>query len=233
MARVHAFVFCWPGQLENAERIRQALVGAAERVTVIDSSGTFMAHPPEGWLSIDSEAYYGHQFREALARFDGDVMLQIQADVQSDRWREIVRICRERHEKFPQLAVWSPEIDYTAWPTTRVGVYDMPGTELTGVAQTDCIVWSLNAGAVSFLRTLDYSRNNFGWGIDWAVIAYAYATGQLVVRDSAVSVVHPKGSGYRHDSARGEMIAFLQQLPLNMAILCRLLLKASYADEYV
>jgi hypothetical protein len=230
--QIHAVIFCWPRQVENARRIRDALNGHVDRLTVIDSSGeTHDAIDGVTWLAVDPAYYYGHQFREALKRFDGDVMLQVQADASSAEWPRVVETCRTRFRGLPRLGIWAPEIDHSFWATERVRLYEIAGTGLTGVGQTDCIVWALHKDIVSFLQGLDYDANNYGWGIDWAAIAYALSTHRRVLRDSQICVLHPKGSGYAHADARSGMRNFLQQLPLDVAIQCRLLLKAFAPDD--
>jgi hypothetical protein len=228
--RIHLFIFCWPGQVENAQRVLLAMRNHAENIHVIDASGEVEGGAVDGWIPVDTSAYYGHQFREALNRFDGDVLLQVQADASSQDWPRLIAVCRQRYEKIANLGIWGPELDYTWWTTERARLYDLPGTGLIGVGQTDCIVWALRKDIVAFLKTLNYSDNNLGWGIDWAAIAYAMVNRLFVLRDTTVSVVHPKGSGYGHGDAKLAMAKFLGQLPADVAIQTRLLLRAFVPD---
>jgi hypothetical protein len=229
--KVHVFVFCWPGQVENARRIHDAVRVHADALHVIDASAEAPDETRAGWTAIDSDAFYGRQFAEALQRFEGDVLLQIQADAASDDWARLIGVMRQRYEKIEKLGIWAPEIDYTWWTTERARLYDLPpGTGLVGVGQTDCIVWALKRNIVAFLKTLDYGSNRFGWGIDWAAIAFAMVNRQLVLRDTTVSVSHPKGSGYGHQDAKAAMTRFLQQLPMDVAIQFRLLFRAFSPD---
>jgi hypothetical protein len=219
--RIHAVIFCWPGHVEKARAILAGVEKAAERVTVVDSSEE-PAPEDSRWVRLPRDHFYGRLFARALTLFDGDVLLQIQADASTDDWPRLVNTCRTRHAT-PTIGVWSPEIDHTWWPTSRVQLFDWAGAGLTGVVQTDGIVSSMTAPVVNFLSSLDYEQNNLGWGIDWAAAGYAYSAGLYVVRDRAVIVRHPKGSGYRHDEARKGMEDFLTQLPHRIQIQCMLL----------
>jgi hypothetical protein len=229
--QIHAFIFCWPGQVENARRIRDAVAAHVDRLAVIDASGEKAPDTDAAWLCVDPLYFYGHQFREALSLFEGDVLLQIQADASSDDWPLLVETCRTRFRALPRLGVWGPEIDHTFWATEQVKLYDVAGGDVVGVAQTDCIVWALHEQVVSFLKTLDFDDNNYGWGVDWAAIGYALNVHRRVLRDCRVAVRHPKGSGYAHASARIGMKKFLARLPLDVAVQCRLLLKAYAPDD--
>src|SRR5687767_5411773 len=113
---IHAFIFCWPKQNENAARIYDALRARVDRVNVIDSSGDpAQSQGRDGWVMTDPAYYYGHQFREALKLFDGDILLQIQADTTAD-WPQLANACRAAFAKIENLGIWAPDIDFTAWP---------------------------------------------------------------------------------------------------------------------
>jgi hypothetical protein len=222
--RVHAIVFCWPGKVQDAIRICQSLARQADRITVIDaSSETVQEHGDWEWIKVDPACYYGHKFAHALRHFEGDVLLQIQADASHPDWGAVTELCRQRFTGMPALGIWSPEIDFTTWPTSRVRLYQCDDPRLTGVVQTDCIVWAMRSAVVDFLRRFDYSGNNLGWGIDWAAIGHCYAHAALVLRDAAANILHPQGTGYDQTEAYGQMAWFLRQLGAAERIQCKLL----------
>ncbi|WP_202359944.1 hypothetical protein [Mesorhizobium sp. 131-3-5] len=200
------------------------------KITVLDSS---LDPIPDGvlegdWIKIDNDHYYGMAFKQALACFDGDVLLQIQGDVFVDDSGELVNLCYKRFYSDLSLGIWSPEIDSTAFPTKNVDIMNTSDPALKIVAMTDCIVWALKSSVVRFLRTLDYTNNNLGWGIDWAACAYCFANKLSVVRDASLSVVHPPGSGYGHDEARRQQHLFLSQLGRAEAIQYALLSRRAF-----
>jgi hypothetical protein len=228
--KIHAFIFCWPGQVESTRRLRSAVRPHVDLLTVIDSSGEALAESSAEWICVDRAFFYGRLFRTALEHFAGDVLLQIQSDASAEDWGAVIRACRRRFGAMKKLAIWAPEVDYTVWVTEWVKLYEIPDTGLVGVAQTDGIVSALDKDIVRFLKTLDYSQNNLGWGIDWAAIGYAFASGKLVLRDTTVRVEHPQGSGYGHDPAYDGQSAFLAQLPIPVALQCAMLTKILFPN---
>ena len=224
--RVHAIVFCWPGKVPDALRICTSLTDQVDQITVIDASQDPVESSEDWeWIKVEPTCYFGHKFAHATQHFAGDVLLQIQADASNPDWGAVVNQCRRRFGDIRQLGIWSPEVDFTVWATDRVKLYQYSDAQLAGVLQTDCIVWAMRSGVVDYLRRLDYSGNNFGWGIDWAAIGHCYAHGALVLRDSSAKVLHPKGTGYDKAEAMRQMAWFFRQLGYAEKIQCKLLSK--------
>jgi hypothetical protein len=84
--RIHAVIFSWRNHVEKARSIAAQVAPHVEKLTVVDSSGEPPVDGDDGWVRLDPSHYYGHMFREALGLFDGDVLLQIQADASADDW---------------------------------------------------------------------------------------------------------------------------------------------------
>jgi hypothetical protein len=225
--RLHVIVFCWPRVIENVVQICQSIKHLGHRVTVIDASGSApLAIDNCRWVSVNADLYYGTKFYYATRLFDGNIMLQIQGDAHSDNWEAAIATCLERFAEFPHLGAWSPEFDSTGWPTENVLVGPGPGSDLTIVSQTDCIVWALHHDVVKFLSRLDYSKNNFGWGIDWAAMVAVYGNSMMAVRDKRIKIYHAPGKGYHADDAYHQMIAFLSQLSSAQKALLSVILKS-------
>ena len=197
---------------EKAEALAATLLPLADFVTVIYSNPEEAEEEGTGeWIKVPNEYFFGRKFREALKRNKGDIFLNIQADASSSEWEKIFQKCREAYAQIPRLGVWQPNLDWTWWTTDRVRLGNLT-PELAVVAQTDGITFAVNQEVVSRLLELDYDRNNLGWGVEWAAIVYAYSHNLLVLRDTSVKVLHPKGSGYDHTEARKQQDAFLDQL---------------------
>lgn len=228
-ADVHIIIFCWPSVIENTRHICDSIKHLNHRITVIDASG---GTPQEiehcHWVSVNQFLYYGSKFYYAMRLFDGDIMLQIQADAYNDDWVFLIETCIARFTEFPHLGIWSPEVDNTGWPTDSVAISSMPDSDLTIVSQTDCIVWGLRRDVITPLMALDYSSNNLGWGIDWAAAVTAYSRSMIAVRDKRTKIVHALGTGYQREEAYTQMVAFLNQLtPYEKALLSVLLKSCS------
>ncbi len=214
---LHAFIFCWPGQIASAKHIQASLRPQVERLTVLDSATeTVQSQPSADWIKLDPDHYYGLAFRAALQRFEGDVLLQIQADAVAADWPKLAARCRAQHASQEQLGIWSPEIDHTDWPTPLVRLFDVAHSSLKAVALTDCTVWSLGRCVVKFLQSLDYAKNNLGWGIDVVAAAYCYGNQMIAVRDDGIQVTHRRGTGYGRAEADRQMREFISQLPFDL-----------------
>ncbi len=213
-AKVHAIVYSWPAVHANAFEIARALAPDIHKVSVIACTDTPLEHEPElDVVVLDNSAYFGRQFEKTIEIFDGDVLLQIAADTATASWPALAAQCASRYQALPKLAIWTPDIDGTTWPNTRVQLFNTSDPTLIGVVQTDCIVWALSRPIVEFLRTLDYSITPLGWGIDWAAIAHAHANNLRVFRDMAVKIHHRiGGSGYDRMEADRQKAEFLNQL---------------------
>jgi hypothetical protein len=144
-----------------------------------------------------------------------DVLLQIQGDVSCEDWPALVATCAQRFAEYPNLGLWSPDIDNTPWPTAGVSAGEIQGTPLALVAQTDSIVWAMRRPIYERLQQLDLQANNLGWGVDWAALTFAYSNGLIAVRDRAVRIHHPAGTGYDQVQANQQMRVFLSRLTLS------------------
>lgn len=210
---LHAYVICWTGMEDAAQRIAAALAPAADSVTVIYSNEQNTLASGEGsWIQVPNEWYYGRKFRECLRLHSDGIMLQIQSDAYSDNWPDIIHRCRDAHSNYANIGIWSPNVDYTPWRTEIVltGVMDQDGLKL--VAINDGIVWSLTKPVVQRMKELDYEINNLGWGLDWFAASHARTKGLMVVRDHTITVRHPSETNYSRELASRQMKAFLLQM---------------------
>ena len=71
---------------------------------------------------------------------------------------------------------------------------------------------SMMLAAIARMRSIDYSRNLYGWGIDWVFMAFTYANKLFAVVDPRVRVQHPESHGYSQETALAQMQDFLKQL---------------------
>ena len=224
---VHAIVYAWPRVHRAAFEIAKSLTGHVERVSIVLCTDDPFDNPD----SIDvhvlgNSCYFGSQFERTVRIFAGDILLQIAADTETDSWPGLARHCAKKFVDQPRLGIWAPQTDWSAWHGQHTELMRMRDSDLVAVWQTDCIVWAIRREIVEFMKTLDYSVTPLGWGIDWAAISRAYATGFFVARDSEAKIRHPKGSGYDHHDARIQEAAFLRTLPHEERIQLELLKRA-------
>lgn len=205
-------VVAWPGQEESAARILGELRDSGVHATVIYAlSGAGEAIVASDWVVVDGFGY-GAVFEESLHISDSDVLLHVHADCSTESWSEITQRCQSIFASSESVGVWSPIVDWSSWnlARTRLGGGIVPSTH--AVTTVDGIVWALASPVIERLRTLDFSDNPKGWGIDLSACAIAHSLGLAVLMDEAVFVKHPRGSGYNHGDAGRESEAFAKQL---------------------
>lgn len=211
---LHAVVISWEGFGEKARAIAQALEGAVERITVIYSNkaGT-PENGPGTWVQVPQSCYFGAKFQTSLDLVDDtETMLQIQADAHSDDWPALAAACRQCFAQHGNIGIWTPDINWTPWPSEVVGRGLVWQTNLLMVDQTDGIVWAIHPTLYPALRALDYTRNNLGWGIDWIALLETRKLNKMAVRDLSIKVQHPKTRGYHNAEAAQHMKNFIGQL---------------------
>ena len=212
------FIFSWQGHGDKARHIAQCIAdhcGPVDgvRLNVIYSNADEATETGPGrWLQVPNADYFGAKFARALAEFDGQVLLLIQADAGSDDWPALIARCRQRVAQRAALALWAPRVDYTPWTADRVDIRPVVGEGLTHVAHTDGIVLAYARPMVQRLQQLDYRDNNIGWGMDWIAICNAYSRGMEVLREDTLTVSHPPGRGYDTREATRQWLAFMQQM---------------------
>lgn len=215
LTALHVVVISWAGKRAAAERIASAVAGQAGRLTVIYSNPEEQSESGPGtWLQLPNAAFFGPKFALALSRMaPGEVLLLIHADAEFHDWPLLLRRCRDAFGRLDDLAVWAPDFTFTPWPTRLVQLLPQPeAPDLVSVVQTDGIVTAFSPDTVERLRRLDLGANNLGWGIDWAAVAFAYASGRRVLRDTALLVTHPRSRSYGSGLATEHMRAFFAQL---------------------
>jgi hypothetical protein len=167
----------------------------------------------EGWncIQVPESFYYSEQFREAIKVATEDILLIIVGDISYSDWRQAVATCAQRYDEHDRVGVWGATDPTSLWE--RPGVHIAALCDgLDVVAQTDCSVWAISRPIYERLKNADYSRNKYGWGIDWLAISHGYSLGLLAVRDKHVVVNHPTGTGYDEKEARKQMMEFIEQM---------------------
>lgn len=214
--RLHAIIISWNGYADKACAIAHALEGSVDALTVIYSSADAQQQEGPGtWLQVPNSWYFGRKFHASLeAVGPDDLMLQIQADAHSDDWPALAAGCAQCFTNHRDVALWTPDVNWSPWHAEVVGDGMLAQTNLLQVSQTDGIVWAIHPALYPALRTPDYTPNNLGWGIDWLALLETQKRNMIAVRDLSYPVSHPYGRGYHNMAAAQHMKNFLTQLPL-------------------
>ena len=211
--KIDAFIISWTGQHANASMIAKAFHGMVNRVTIIFSDKNDDVSIGEGrWIRVSNKHFGGKKFEKCLSEFDGDIMLTITADAYCYNWTSLISSCEQAFTRNKTIGVWAPNINYSPLNLKITSVSTIEGTPLHLVTQVNSIVWALSKDTVSRLKSLDYTVNNLGWGIDTLACVYCHSTKRLVTVDSKTTVFHPLGSGYDLSEANGQQTAFWTQM---------------------
>lgn len=206
--KVQAFIFNWPGRKQHAVRL-EAMFRPHCAVEVINSDDSLRILYPH-WHHIGNDAYFTGQWNAAVARFDADVFLHIQADVWPDRFEQMLSEgikCLTNSG----VGIYAPNVDFNphVFPTRYLprlseGIYEVPAT--------DCSFWAISAEVIRDTPPVDAEINKLGWGIDYLVGAVCKRRNLKIVRDYRFVAAHPKSRGYDNARALREWIAFKTSL---------------------
>ena len=204
------FIFAWPGYFEAAEIVEAELRERGENTTVIASGSE---GGPERWIKLSDDAYFGSQFVQALRRFEGDVLVHIQADAVIPDFDRFLSRLRSGFDS-SNAGVWAPNVDYSFYKTEFVQAPN-PSERLASqtlddsvirVLNTDCTCWAIHAAVVEELKMFVQGDWNLGWGWDSLASTVSYSMGYAVLRDTSITIGHPRGTGYNSKEAAQEFL---------------------------
>jgi len=211
---LNVVIIGWQGFGEKAQHIAEGLAQAPDVLLRVIYSNAAEADEtgPGEWIKVPNSHYFGLKFRRAVADFQGDALVIIQADAACDDWPQLLQRCRQAFAANAALGIWAPKIDYTPWTPERVDIRPDPSGSMTHVAHTDGIVTAFSSAVVRRLQALNYDDNNIGWGIDWIAICHCYTQGLQVMRDDGLLVLHPPSRGYDTRQATRQWLEFMGQM---------------------
>jgi hypothetical protein len=132
--------------------------------------------------------------------------MHVHADASCEDWGGLVRRCQEVFSLRKTLGVWHP-VTIGAPVPEEVTVLpeefrrDPAEKELIEAVYSDSVVWAFSRQICDRLRGADFAVDHYGWGATDAVSAIAHCRTLDVVVDRAVSVDHPRGTGYSTQAA--------------------------------
>lgn len=206
-------IIAWGGYEKKAAAIEKQLASLDLQLSVYYNLPARPEAVPSHWRQFEPKCFFGCMFRQAVhMKSRGDLLL-IHADAMTRDWTTVVQRYRQASDQLPNLGVWAPFVDYSPYTADNSGL-GLVGTSssLEHVVNTDGVVWGISETVLRRFKSVDFSMNPLGWGIDWMACAHAYSQGLLVVRDRACAVGHPSSSGYSSSEAEHQMKLFLDQL---------------------
>src|SRR5208282_2917683 len=195
-----AMIINWPRQTARAEKLETTIRPHVARCDVLNSD---TAADRPGWQNL-GDAYGTEQFIAARRLAQHDLVLLVAADVSYEDIPAILNRALDVMSRHP-IGLYAPNINWTAWRYDRAALGPPIEDDLYHVPETDGLVLFIRREILASLPCLDHTLNNFGWGIDAALIAIAQARNLWVCRDYAFTVKHPRGSGYDTNDAARQM----------------------------
>jgi GR25 family glycosyltransferase involved in LPS biosynthesis/tetratricopeptide (TPR) repeat protein len=215
---IHAFIFNWPGTIERCLQIETELLEFGLRVQVINSDP---CHDSPGWLNLGEDAYFGKQFKAALASFDGEIFLSIQADTVFHDWQNFVSEALLSRKK-TDWGVYSPNVLNTA----RTGrdilkALNPDGTYgITFAACVDETCWLIDRSVIQLFYGMGlaqlFADSHYGWGYNLVLCSLSYLSGRSVLRNNRYTVEHQQANGYSRKQGEIDFYAILQRLPISV-----------------
>lgn len=220
--KIEVHIISWTGKHQNAINIAEAIHCADEKLIVYsDVDGGFKIEGNFKAVKTNNELYWGDKFRQCIDDFKSDVLLIIHADCKTDNWNDIVMHCKNAYESKMDLGLWAPLTYGTAFPVELTAINNDKNAEFSEVNYIDGIVFGLNSKIIERMKSLDYSKNIYGWGIDWFAASVSFALGFRNEVDKTVAIHHPVDRGYKSDDARNQMRVFMKQLTFREASIYR------------
>jgi hypothetical protein len=227
MRIIQIFVNIWPGRYKEGQKIVDDLIanGYKNVVAIVSGREVKIIAPKVYYLSRD--AYFGEQFVQIINLFKGDILIQIQADVEVKDYRKLIDCCIENFDLNPNLGIWAPDIDYTSW-ITAINTKKIRQNKITKefrthhgmieVLNTDCTLWALKKEIIYEMTFLNLRTIKFGWGLDLVASAICRSRNLKVMRNVNFRVNHPKGTGYNEVNAANEWKKLRSSLPWRIKI---------------
>ncbi len=209
---IQPFIFNWNRQFAKSCAIEDSLRNIFTQVTVINSDDH---NTRDGWINLGDNAYFSDQFRQALALFDGDVLMHVQGDVSYDRWSQLVDDARH-YMRYYNAGIYAPHLDFTWHPSDKTDIQSLVSDHdhIKMVACPDETVWFIHKDIIAemFARKVDFSSNTLGWGWDLVLCGISFLNRRPVIRDYNHMIIHPRGTNYDKQQAKLEWRTLLGSL---------------------
>jgi hypothetical protein len=213
ISKIEVHIISWTGKHQNAINIAEAINCADKKIIIYsDIDDIYNIEGDFEVVRTNNELYWGDKFKQCVNIFKSDVLLIIHADCKAENWNEIVMHCKNAYESKNDLGLWAPLTYGTAFPVEITAIDNNKNAEFSEVNYIDGIVFSLNSRIIERMKCLDYSKNIYGWGIDWFAASVSFALGFRNEVDKTVAIHHPVDRGYKSDDAKNQMRVFMNQL---------------------
>ena len=214
--RIHVFIISWANKHELACRIASEIGSAAEQLTIVysDPDPDLELMTPAATIKRPNSLFWGDKFRTCIDHCLEPLMLVLHADCSCDDWGALVKTCKLRFEDYPEIGMWSPQIEGTRLQLDKIELAPLDDA-ISIVIDADALCFAMKRQIIERMKEFDYSRNIYGWGIGSTAHAYTFGHNLLPVGDRSIQVVHDTLRGYPTEKAIEQREEFLKQLSKN------------------
>ncbi len=217
---IRVCIISWTGKHDKAKSIYKSLKDSVRKLTIIysDEDPNFCFEDEYSSTKTSNELFWADKFKTSINMFTENVLLIIHADCDCENWELLFKKCGNAFSANEKLGIWSPQTTGTVFPGEITNILRSADEKLFYVAYIDGIVFAVNRKIGNRMKQLDYSKNIYGWGIDWFAAAYALSEGMALIMDNTISINHPIDRGYDSATALKKMKSFLDQMDLKERI---------------
>ncbi len=223
---IRVCIISWTGKHDKAKSIYKSLKNSVQKLTIIysDQDPNFCFEDEYSSTKTSNELFWADKFKTSIDTFTENVLLIIHADCECENWKLLFKKCENAFSANEKLGIWTPKTTGTVFPGEITKILSSSDEKLFYVAYIDGIVFAVNRKIGNRMKQLDYSKNVYGWGIDWFAAAYAHSEGMALVMDNTISINHPTDRGYDSAIALEKMKSFLDQMDFKERIQYSLIL---------
>jgi hypothetical protein len=219
------YIFSWYQVEGNVKNIVKSLRESGFNDLHIISSGRHSyVYDNVKIIEIESDSFYGDQFRAAVNHFREDIFVQIQGDITIKSQTSLLQRLTDLFQD-QRISIWTPNINFTSWKDEIIGYnasqnpyfshLDVPlDSDLLTITNSDSTFWAVRGSLIHDFKNLELINSKYGWGIDLTLAGMATLRGQLIIRDNTIKISHPKSTGYNKDFAIEEWLVHYLKLPL-------------------
>ena len=207
--KINCFVFAWNEFVDAALELEKTFK-SVDIVTKTIYSG--VQSVPEHWVHIE-EPYYSAKWNKSLELLDGDIYIQVQADVRFENAAQFVERALALLAN-DDVGSYEPDVDIGfVYLRHLLSVYS---DDVYEIPMVDGISFALKSEIARKLPPVRLEQNRLGWGITPALSAICHLNGKRCVRDYRVKTMHRHERSYSKPEALAQRTQWLATLDASL-----------------
>ena len=185
----------WDSAQQNTLQILDAL--SHRNISIIDSTQSGLIHD-----GITTPNIFLDQLETGIKTLcNEEYLTYISGDVSTIDWEKYIQQIENVVEELEPW-VYSPYLTFEGYPREVSSLGSLSGRKGIDLACiTDGIVFTLHRNlALKLLEFIEFAKKSYsyqvGWGLDWIWCTLAIYENKKILRDSRISLLHPKSTSY-------------------------------------